>query len=439
MTLTPPYKPVTDAIVSLLRQAAGDDNVQIDDEAREIYASDETEDLSFPPEVVVHATSSDAVSRVMAVAWGHDIPVTPRGGGTGLSGGALPVHGGIALSTERMNRIVEIDRSNLIAVVEPGVITQELQEAAEKVGLYYPPDPASGGSSCIGGNLAESAGGPHAIKYGSTKDYVLGIEAVLPDGTVFHHGGKLLKNATGYNLTQLIIGSEGTLAVITKVFLKLIPLPRYRLTLFAPFQKRWDGAQLGGQLRFGLRREGKGVGPQLDQRVVSRPLVRRGIALIGPDRCIEGGVARPGLEHADVEVESVHLGPHQVVVDLVPYRPATRVDRGQPALIGRQLLVLLHHCRGGVVRCALQQRRPLEGSPLPEERDQCCMAGTCFRSHGWVCCREEHGQRQCAQRPTSDSGFLKHGLSPCRRALSPATFDADLIVPVEARDRLIES
>lgn len=226
---------MTESILGRLRQAVGADNVRTDSEAIEIYASDETEDLAFSPEVIVFPTDTDSVARVLRIAFDSDVPVTPRGGGTGLSGGALPLYGGIVLSIERLNRILEIDRENLMATVEPGVITQELQEAAEKVGLYYPPDPSSKGSSRLAGNLAESAGGPHAVKYGITKDYVTGIEAVLADGTVIHHGGKLLKNATGYNLTQLIIGSEGTLAVITKIFLKLIPLPKHRTTLLIPF------------------------------------------------------------------------------------------------------------------------------------------------------------------------------------------------------------
>lgn len=229
------FNPVTQAVLSRLVESVGAENIRADDEALEIYASDETEDLVFRPEVVVFPTSADAVSRVMQIAWAENIAVTPRAGGTGLSGGALPLFGGIVLSIERLDRILEIDTENLMAVVEPGVITQELQEAVEKVGLYYPPDPASRGSSRLGGNLAESAGGPHAVKYGITKDYVTGVEAVLADGTVIHHGGKLLKNATGYNLTQLIIGSEGTLAVITKIYVKLIPLPRYKTTLLVPF------------------------------------------------------------------------------------------------------------------------------------------------------------------------------------------------------------
>lgn len=235
MTLTKQFNPVTDAIIAKLGEAVGSENVRTDSETREIYGADETEDFVFPPEVVVLPTDVDAISRVMKIAWDANIPVTPRGAGTGLSGGALPLHGGIVLGVERLDRILEIDRDNLMAVVEPGVITQELQEAVEKVGLYYPPDPASRGSSRLAGNLAESAGGPHAIKYGITKDYVTGVEAVLADGTLIRHGGKLLKNATGYNLTQLIVGSEGTLAVITKIFLKLIPLPQHRTTLLVPF------------------------------------------------------------------------------------------------------------------------------------------------------------------------------------------------------------
>lgn len=226
---------VTGEVLRKLREIVGEEHAKTDEEAMEKYASDETEDFVFPPDVVVFPSSTEEVSRVMILASQHGIPVTPRGGGTGLSGGALPIRGGIVLSMERLNRILEIDADNLIAVVEPGVITQELQETAEKIGLYYPPDPASRGTSRLGGNLAECAGGPHAVKYGVTKDYVLGIQAVLPDGTVIHHGGKLLKNSTGYNLTQLIVGSEGTLAVITKIFLKLVPLPKHRSMLLVPF------------------------------------------------------------------------------------------------------------------------------------------------------------------------------------------------------------
>jgi glycolate oxidase len=229
------FNPVTPEIIEELASIVGREHVLTDREALLKYASDETEDFVFPPDAVVLPASTEEVSAVMRVAWDRSLPVTPRAGGTGLSGGALPIHRGIVLGSERMNRILEIDTGNLMAVVEPGVITQELQEAVEKLGLYYPPDPASRGSCRLGGNLAECAGGPHAVKYGVTKDYVLGIEAVLADGTVIRHGGKLLKNSTGFNLTQLIVGSEGTLAVITKIFLRLVPLPRRRTLLLIPF------------------------------------------------------------------------------------------------------------------------------------------------------------------------------------------------------------
>jgi glycolate oxidase len=165
----------------------------------------------------------------------HHIPVTPRAGGTGLSGGALAIHGGVLLSVEKMNRILEIDRDNLMAVVEPGVITEVFQKEVEQYGLFYPPDPASKGSCCLGGNIAECAGGPRALKYGVTKDYVYGLEVVLPNGEIIQTGGKLLKNVTGYNLTQLMVGSEGTLGIVTKIILKLIPLPTHKRTLLVPF------------------------------------------------------------------------------------------------------------------------------------------------------------------------------------------------------------
>ncbi|MCK5407794.1 MAG: FAD-binding protein [Candidatus Krumholzibacteria bacterium] len=226
---------VNEKVVHRLREAVGENFVRTDRETLTLFASDETEDLVFMPEVVVLPQNVDAVSAVMKVATEFRIPVTPRGAGTGLSGGALPVCGGIVLSTAAIKRILEIDRNNLMAIVEPGVILQEFQEAVEEFGLFYPPDPASRGSCFIGGNLAECSGGPRAVKYGVTKDYVVGVEAVLPNGDIIRHGGKLLKNVTGYNLTQLLIGSEGTLAIITKVYVRLIPLPAHRSMLLVPF------------------------------------------------------------------------------------------------------------------------------------------------------------------------------------------------------------
>jgi glycolate oxidase len=226
---------MTPALIARLRDAVGADCVFVDDDTLSVHASDETEDLEFRPDVVVVPADADGVARTLRFASQHRIPVTPRGAGTGLSGGALAVHGGIVLSTRALNRILEIDRENLMAVVEPGVITQVLQDAVEAVGLFYPVDPASRGSCFLGGNLAECSGGPRAVKYGVTKDFVTGVEAVLADGTVVRHGGKLLKNVTGYNLTQLIVGSEGTLAIVTKIYFRLLPLPTRRTMLLAPF------------------------------------------------------------------------------------------------------------------------------------------------------------------------------------------------------------
>lgn len=222
-------------ILEALAGIVGPESVVADDEALRLYGQDETEDYVFPPDVVVKPGTPGEIARVMQLASGHGIAVTPRGGGTGLSGGALAIKGGICLSMERFNRILSIDTQNCQAEVEPGVTTQRLQEAVEELGLYYPPDPSSRGTSHIGGNLAENAGGAHAVKYGVTRDYVLGLEAVLPTGEIIRTGAGVLKNSTGYNLTQLLIGSEGTLAVITKVRLRLIPLPAMRRLVLIPF------------------------------------------------------------------------------------------------------------------------------------------------------------------------------------------------------------
>ena len=196
---------------------------------------DYTEDLRFFPEVVVKPRSSAEISAILKFCNKENIPATPRGAGTGLSGGALPVHGGIVIAMERFNSILQIDERNLQATVEPGVINQVFQDAVMEKNLFYPPDPASRGSCFLGGNLAECAGGPKAVKYGVTKDYILNCEVVLPTGEVIWTGANVLKNSTGYNLTQLIIGSEGTLGVITKIVVRLIPLPTENLLMLVPF------------------------------------------------------------------------------------------------------------------------------------------------------------------------------------------------------------
>jgi glycolate oxidase len=229
------YNPVSEQIVERLREIVGDSYVLMAQDSLEPYSHDETAGLSAWPEVVVRANSAQEVSQILKLANAERVPVTPRGGGQGLSGGAVPVQGGIVLSLERMNRILEIDHRNLMAIIEPGVITGELHRAVEAEGLFYPPDPASLDSCLMGGNIAEDAGGPRALKYGTTQDYVQGLEVVLPDGEILQLGGKLIKNVSGYDLIHLIVGSEGTLAVVTKIIVKLLPFPKEQIDLLVPF------------------------------------------------------------------------------------------------------------------------------------------------------------------------------------------------------------
>jgi len=223
-------------IVDELKTIVGENYVFVDDETRYDYSHDETEDLSFIPDIVVKPADAEEISAILKLCNKHKIPVTPRGAGTGLSGGALPVNKGVVVSMERFNKILAIDERNFQATIEAGVITQVFQEAVIAKGLYYPPDPSSRGSSFIGGNLAESSGGPKAVKYGVTKDYVLNLEVVLPTGEIIWTGANVLKNATGYNLTQLMIGSEGTLGIITKIVFRLIPYPGKDVVMLVPFK-----------------------------------------------------------------------------------------------------------------------------------------------------------------------------------------------------------
>ena len=209
--------------------------VLTDAESLEKHGHDETEHLLFLPQVVLRPRTTEEISRIMRICNEHLIPVTPRGAGTGLSGGALPHLGGVLISTDRMNVILEIDEQNLQVTTEPGVITEVLQNAVKEKGLFYPPDPSSRGSCFIGGNIAENSGGPKAVKYGVVRDYVLNLEVVLPTGEVMWTGCNVLKNSTGYNLTHLVIGSEGTLAIVTKIVLKLIPHPTFDLLMLVPF------------------------------------------------------------------------------------------------------------------------------------------------------------------------------------------------------------
>lgn len=229
------YASITSEILQSLTNICGTEYVFTDAEQLQNYSHDETEDLKFLPAVVVKPTTVNQIADIMRIANAEQIPVTPRGAGTGLSGGALPVHGGILLSMEKFNKILEIDERNLQATVEPGVINQVFRDAVEAKGLFYPPDPASRGSCFLGGNLAENAGGPRAVKYGTTKDYILNCEVVLPSGEIIWTGANVLKNSTGYNITQLMIGSEGTLGIVTKIVFRLIPLPTQNLLMLVPF------------------------------------------------------------------------------------------------------------------------------------------------------------------------------------------------------------
>jgi glycolate oxidase len=222
-------------LLTELREICGDSYVFADEETLFHYSHDETEDLSFLPDVVVKPANAAEISRILEYCNKHFIPVTVRGGGTGLSGSALPVNKGILLSTERLNQIIEIDERNHQATVEPGVVTEVFQNAVIERGLYYAVDPSSKGSCTLGGNLALSSGGPRAVKYGTTRENVLNLEVVLPTGEIIWTGANVLKYSTGYNLTQLMIGSEGTLGVITKAVFKLRPYPKHNLVMLVPF------------------------------------------------------------------------------------------------------------------------------------------------------------------------------------------------------------
>jgi glycolate oxidase len=226
---------ITTEILSQIKSIVGAEYVFTDEESFEKYGRDETEKLHYSPAVVVKPRKAEEISALMQLANKHLIPVTPRGAGTGLTGGALPHLGGLVIAMERFNQILEIDERNLQVTTEPGVITEVLQNAVKEKSLFYPPDPASKGSCFIGGNISENSGGPKAVKYGVVKDYVLNLEIVLPTGEIIWTGSNVLKNATGYNLTQLIVGSEGTLGIVTKIVLRLIPHPKFDLLMLAPF------------------------------------------------------------------------------------------------------------------------------------------------------------------------------------------------------------
>jgi len=222
-------------VLSELRAICGDAHVRVDDQSRIDYGTDALK-RGAPADAVVFPSGPGEISRIARLCNERRVPMVPRGAGTGYTGGAVPLHGGVVIALDRLNRILDIDEQNLLCVAEANVVTGDIQDAVEKVGLFYPPDPASLRQSVIGGNVAECAGGPRAFKYGTTKQYVLGLEAVLPTGEIIHTGGKVVKNVVGYDLTHLLVGSEGTLAIITKVILKLIPKPPVQATLRATFR-----------------------------------------------------------------------------------------------------------------------------------------------------------------------------------------------------------
>jgi glycolate oxidase len=230
-----PFTELNIDLISRFENIVGPAHVVVDADKRLEYGHDETEDYSFLPDIVLKPRTPEEISQIMRLCNEHLIPVTPRGGGTGLSGGALPVQNGVVISMERFNEILNIDELNLQATVEPGVITEVFQNTVNERGLFYPPDPASRGSCFIGGNVSENSGGPKAVKYGVTRDYVLNLEVVLPTGDIIWTGANVLKNSTGYNLTQLMCGSEGTLGIITKIVFKLRGLPQKSVLLLIPF------------------------------------------------------------------------------------------------------------------------------------------------------------------------------------------------------------
>ena len=247
------YTPINAIIIAELSLFISEEDILLDAESLEKYGRDETEDLVYKPEVVVRPKTVEQISQIMKFANTHKIVVTVRGAGTGLSGGALPIYGGIVISMERFNHILKIDERNLQATVEPGVINYIFQEEVKKVGLFYPPDPASWGSCSLGGNVAHSSGGPKAVKYGTTRDYVLNIEMVLPNGDIIWTGANTLKYSTGYNLTHLMVGSEGTLGIITKIVFKLIPLPKHDLLMLVPFKSAEQACEaVGATFRAGI-------------------------------------------------------------------------------------------------------------------------------------------------------------------------------------------
>lgn len=229
------YKKLAAEDIAFIKTVIDDPRrILLGDDINEEYSHDELSDTLSWPDVVVRATSTEEISKIMTYAYQNDIPVTPRGAGTGLVGSSVPMEHGIMIDTTLMNHILELDEENLTITVEPGVLLMELAAYVEEHDFFYPPDPGEK-SATIGGNISTNAGGMRAVKYGVTRDYVRGLEVVLPDGRIMEVGGKVVKNSSGYDLKDLIVGSEGTLCMITKAILKLLPLPKKTISLLVPF------------------------------------------------------------------------------------------------------------------------------------------------------------------------------------------------------------
>src|SRR5436190_5244314 len=284
-----------DQFVVALREAVGAAHLRSDPSTLEQYGQDAL-GIGHLPDLVVTPANAQEIAVVARLCHEQRVPLVVRGAGTGYTGGAVPTGGGVLISMERFNRIVELDETNLLAIVEPNVITGDLQRAVEKVGLFYPPDPASLEMSSIGGNVAECAGGPRAFKYGTTKRYILGLEAVLPTGEVIETGSKAVKNVVGYDLTQLLVGSEGTLAIITRITVRLVPKPQANATMLATFT--------------GVRSAVDAVSELIRRRVVPAALeLIDSDALQAIEDNLGGGLVPPGTSAAlIVEVDGTPRG-----------------------------------------------------------------------------------------------------------------------------------
>ncbi|MCG4580157.1 FAD-binding oxidoreductase [Clostridium cochlearium] len=235
MKVNESYKKIENKDIEYLNSILGKDRVFVGKEINEDFSHDELGGIEKKPDVLVEVITTEEVSKIMKYAYENNIPVVPRGSGTGLVGASVPIYGGIMINLTKMNKILELDEENLTLTVEPGVLLMEIADYVEDKDFFYPPDPGEK-SATIGGNINTNAGGMRAVKYGVTRDYIRGLEVVLPDGTIMNLGGKIVKNSSGYSLKDFICGSEGTLAIVTKAILKLLPLPKQSISLLIPFK-----------------------------------------------------------------------------------------------------------------------------------------------------------------------------------------------------------